>query len=39
MHHSIMPREAIEQATEEEDEPEEVSNMVEDQSHVTIVSN
>jgi hypothetical protein len=29
----------IEQATEEEDEPEEVSDEVEDQSHVTIVNN
>jgi hypothetical protein len=38
-HHSIMRREVTEQATEEEDEPEEVSDMVEDQSHVTIVSN
>jgi hypothetical protein len=34
-----MHREVIEQATEEEDEPEEVSDEVEDQSHVTIVSN
>jgi hypothetical protein len=34
-----MRREVIEQATEEEDEPEEVSDEVEDQSHVTIVSN
>jgi hypothetical protein len=38
-HHSITHREVIAQATEEEDEPEEVSDMVEDQSHVTIVSN
>jgi hypothetical protein len=29
----------IEKATEEEDEPEEVSDEVEDQSHVTIVNN
>jgi hypothetical protein len=29
----------IEQAIEEEDEPEEVSDEVEDQSHVTIVNN
>jgi hypothetical protein len=29
----------IEQAIEEEDDPEEVSDKVEDQSHVTIVSN
>jgi hypothetical protein len=29
--------EAIEQATEEEDDPEEVSDEVEDQSHVTII--
>jgi hypothetical protein len=38
-HHNIMRREVTEQATEEEDEPEEVSYVVEDQSHVTNVSN
>jgi hypothetical protein len=33
-----MHREVIEQATKEEDEPEEVSDEVEDPSHVTIVN-
>jgi hypothetical protein len=34
-----MRREVTEQVTEEEDEPKEVSDAIEDPSHVTIVSN
>ena len=34
-----MRREVIEQDKEEEDEPKEVSDEVEEQSHVTIVGN
>jgi hypothetical protein len=39
MHHSIMCQEVIEEDTKEEDELEEVSDVVEDQSHVTIFNN
>jgi hypothetical protein len=37
--HNIMRHEVIEQPIEEQNEPEEVSDMGEDQSHVTIASN
>jgi hypothetical protein len=38
-HHGITFQEVIEQAIEEEDELKEVLDGVEDQSHVTIISN
>jgi hypothetical protein len=38
-HHNTTRQEVIAQATKEQDEPEEVSNAVEDQSHVTIANN